>query len=233
MALPIVNTPTFELVLPSTGKTVKYRPFLIKEQKMMLIARESGDASSLLATLYSVIDACTFGKLNVESLSKFDVEYIFVKLRSKSVGEHVELNVVCDNCDAENPYTLNLDDIKVTKGENHSNKIMITSDMGIIMRYPTYDEISNLYENNTPETVFDLIISCIDQIFDTDSVTLSKDITREELTAWLDGLESRLYDKIETFFRTQPRVTTDISFKCKKCETENHYVIEGIDDFFE
>lgn len=230
--LPVIETPIFELTLPSSGKKYNYRPFLVKEQKALLVAQESGEKTAVRETLFSVIDACMFNKVSSKTLADFDVDYIFVKLRAKSIGETIELEIRCDNCETKNPYVLNLDQIEAHRIDGHSNKIFITENIGVTMRYPTFEEVEYLKNNNSIETVYETIVKCIDIIFDHDTVTLSKDISFTEISDWLDNLNQNHYDKFEHFFNTQPKIKTDIKFDCTNCNTKNHLVVEGIEDFF-
>lgn len=230
--LPVIDTPIFELTLPSSGKKYNYRPFLVKEQKSLLIAQESGEASSVRETLFSIIDSCLFNKVQAKHLPYFDIDFIFIKLRSKSIGETVELEVQCTECDTKNPYNLNLDSICAVRTDGHSNKIFLTENIGVTMRYPTVEEVDYLKTNYSVSSIYETIAKCVEMIFDHDTITLSKDISAQEIIDWLDKLQQKHYDKFEEFFKTQPVIKTDIVFTCGKCKAENKFVVEGIDDFF-
>ena len=231
--LPVIETPVFELEMPSTGKKYKYRPFLVKEQKSLLVAQESGEKTAVRETLFSVIDACLFNKVESNTLSDFDIQYIFVKLRAKSIGESVDLNVLCDTCDTKNKYTLQLDNIKPVKTDGHTNRLFLTENIGVVMRYPTFEEVQYLKENYTTETIHETISKCIDIVFDHDNVTMAKDVQPNEIMNWLDNLNQNHYKLFETFFKTQPTIKTNIDFVCSNCGTSNHIEVEGIDDFFD
>lgn len=232
MNLPLVTTPKYTLTLPSTGKKYEYRPFLVGEQKLLMLALETGEGDDIINSIHQVIDICTFNKLNCKILPSFDTEYIFIKLRSKSIGEKLELNVTCKQCDAKNDYELDLDSIKVIKPKNHTTKIQLTPNMGVIMRYPTTEETDLVKARASVDTIYDVVANCIEQIYDDETVYMTKDFTKEEVSAWIDKLTQDQFDKIETFFENMPRVETRIEFKCKKCKEDNVILVEGIDTFF-
>jgi len=231
--LPVIETPVFELELPSSGKKLKYRPFLVKEQKSLLIAQESDEKSAVRETLFSVIDACFFNKVESKYLPDFDVDYMFVKLRAKSIGESVDLVVKCKECGEKNSYVLKLDDIKAHRVEGHTNKIFLTENIGVTMRYPTFEEVEYLKSNYSVEVIYQTIVKCIDVIFDHDTVTMGKDVSFNEISDWLDNLNQNHYDKFENFFNTQPEIKTNIDFVCSSCSASNHLEVVGIEDFFD
>lgn len=231
--LPKVQTPVYSLTLPSSGKTLEFRPFLVKEQKALLIAMESPEDNAMTETTLSVVQSCLFDKVDVKKLPKVDVDYIFIKMREKSVGEQIELIVTCTDCGANQDYTFNLTSAKVECNESHTNKIEIDQNTGLIMRLPTFNEVSNLINNYTVENIYKTVVSCIEQIYDTEAVYLTKDMQYREVSDWVDRLTQEQYDKLEEFYRTAPRIVSYIEYRCKKCGKEHRIELEGIEDFFE
>lgn len=231
--LPKVQTPVYSLTLPSSGKTLEFRPFLVKEQKALLIAMESPEDNAMTETTLSVVQSCLFDKVDVKKLPKVDVDYIFIKMREKSVGEQIELIVTCTDCSANQDYVFNLTSAKVECNESHTNKIEIDQNTGLIMRLPTFNEVSNLINNYTVENIYKTVVSCIEQIYDTEAVYLTKDMQYQEVSDWVDRLTQEQYDKLEEFYRTAPRIVSHIEYRCKKCGKEHRIELEGIEDFFE
>lgn len=232
MNLPKIETPTYTLLLPSNGKKVKFRPFLVKEQKALLIAMESPEDGAMGATTLSIIQACLFDKIDVNKMPKVDVDYIFLKLREKSVGEQIELIVTCKDCGKKQDYVFDLTKVEINKPEGHDSNIKLTDTVGLIMRLPTYEEVSNLSQDYTVDNIYKTVVLCIEQIYDNDAVYLTKDMTFNTITEWVDGLNQDQYEKLEEFFRTAPSIRSVIDFKCKACGTENSIKLEGIEDFF-
>lgn len=232
MALPVIETPVYEVTVPSTGKKIKFRPFLVKEQKILLMALDSDDTLEINRAIKEIIDSCTFNKLNIDTLPSFDSDYIFMKIRSKSVGEEIELSIKCSECNHPNDYAMNIDDLQIIKNEKHDKRIQITSNIGIVMRYPTMEELSNLRVNYNIETISNTVAACIDKIYDEEEVHDASASTVQERVEWLDTLNQDQYDKLESFFTTAPYLNTTIEFDCIKCKTHNKIVVEGIADFF-
>ena len=238
MPLPKIAAPTYELELPSTEETIQYRPFLVKEEKLLVIALESEDTKQITTAIKTVIRNCILTKnIKVEALPTFDIEYLFLNIRGKSVGEELEVNVICpDDEVTQVTVKINLDTIKVQKDENHSNRIKVDSQIMMEMKYPSLDQFikSNfdLSDNNMLEQSFDLIASCIDKIFTEDEVWSASDVTKKELTEFLDQMNSSQFKEIERFFETMPKISKKVEFKCKKCGYEEQTTIEGIQNFF-
>ena len=231
--LPKVQTPTYSLTLPSSGEKLEFRPFLVKEQKALLIAMESPEDNAMSETTLSVVQACLFDKVNVRELPKVDVDYIFIKLREKSVGENIELIVTCADCGATQDYLFNINSIRVDRPESHSSKIEISPDAGIIMRLPTFSEVTDLMNNYNVSTIYKTMVKCIEQIYDAETVYLTKDMKYEDVDAWVEELTQEQYDKLEEFYRTAPRIVSSLDYTCKKCNKQHHIELEGIEDFFE
>lgn len=230
--LPKIETPRYTLVLPSSGKTVEYRPFLVKEQKSLLIALESPEDGVVEATTLAVVQACLFDKVDVKKLPKIDVDYIFIKLREKSIGEIIELIVSCGECQTAQDYILDLQEVKVETSPEHTANIKIENDIGIIMRLPTFQEVSYLSEHYTVENIYKTVVGCIEQIYDAETVHLTKDMKHEDIEAWVDDLKQDQYEKLETFYKTAPKIVSTIQYDCKSCGHTNKLLLEGIEDFF-
>jgi len=237
MPLPKISTPTYELELPSTGKKVKYRPFLVKEEKILIIAMESEDEKQITNAIKEVISSCIMSRgIKVEQLSTFDIEYLFLNIRGKSVGEEVEVMVTCpDDGVTQIPTTINLDDIKVQKGENHTRDIKLDGELMLRMKYPSLDEfIKNNFssEEISVDNTFDLISSCVEQVYSEEESWSAADCTKKELKEFLEQLSSKQFKEIETFFETMPKLSHTITIKNPKTGVESDIVLEGLTAFF-
>ena len=238
MALPInSSTPVYTLTIPSTEQLVKFRPFLIKEEKALLIAQQSEDPIVMVNSLKEVINACIKDEVNVDALATFDLEYIFTQLRAKSVGEIVDLQLRCDTCVDEKAVAtvkIDLTTIKVEKAADHISKISLYNDVGITLKYPTMDVIKKLesLDQSNIESVFDVIVDCIDYIYTTDEIFYAKDQTKAELTEFLNNLTSDQFVKIQKFFETMPKLKHEIDYSCPVCGKEHHKILEGLNSFF-
>jgi hypothetical protein len=230
MSLPILNTPTYELNLPSTGQKVTYRPFLVKEHKILLSMTGADDAEAG-RIVRELVDVCTFNKLNVSKLPHFDVEYIFLNLRAKSIGENVEVVVNCD-CGNKIETSFNIEDLKVEKLPDHTNKIMLTDTIGIEMSYPLFDDVINVFSNDKADEVFNLVISCIQAIYDQENYYSTEDYSKEEIEEFLNTLTKQQFDKIESFFTNSPKVVQIVETDCDKCGSHNVSRLEGLANFF-
>jgi len=238
MPLPKIATPSYELELPSTGETIHYRPFLVKEEKVLVIALESEDTKQITTAIKTVIKNCILTKnIKVETLPTFDIEYLFLNIRAKSVGEEIEVNVICPD-DEETTVTvkIDLDDIKVQKNENHTNKIKIDDSIMMEMKYPSLDQfIKNNFDfkkTNAMEQSFDLIASCIDKIYTEEEVWSAGDVTKKELMEFLEQMNSTQFKEIETFFETMPKLSHKINVTNPKTEVESEVILEGLSSFF-
>jgi len=238
MPLPKIATPSYELELPSTGETIHYRPFLVKEEKVLVIALESEDTKQITTAIKTVIKNCILTKnIKVETLPTFDIEYLFLNIRAKSVGEEIEVNVICPD-DEETTVTvkIDLDDIKVQKNENHTNKIKIDDSIMMEMKYPSLDQfIKNNFDfkkTNAMEQSYDLIASCIDKIYTEEEVWSAGDVTKKELMEFLEQMNSTQFKEIETFFETMPKLSHTIQVTNPKTEVESEVILEGLSSFF-
>ena len=238
MPLPKIATPTYELELPSTGETIKYRPFLVKEEKLLVIALESEDTKQISTAIRAVIKNCILTRgIKVEQLPTFDIEYLFLNIRGKSVGEELEVNLICpDDGETQVAVTINLDDIKVKKSDNHSNRIQLDDSIMMEMKYPSLDEfIKNnfdLKEQSAMDQSFELIASCIGTIFTEDEVWAAADCTKKELNEFLESMNSSQFKDIEKFFETMPKLSHTVKVKNPNTKKESDVVIEGLASFF-
>jgi len=238
MPLPKITTPTYELVLPSTGKNVKYRPFLVKEEKVLVIALESEDNKQITNAIKAVLKACVLTKgVKVETLPTFDIEYLFLNIRGKSVGEQLEVNIICpDDEETQVPVTIDLDDIQVEKSEEHTNKIKLDTNLMMEMAYPSLDQFikSNfdLNDANQMDQSFQLIASCIDKIYSEDEVWATADCTKKEVNEFLESMNSGQFKEIEKFFETMPKLSHTISVTNPKTKVKSEVVLEGLASFF-
>ena len=238
MPLPKISTPTYELELPSTGETIQYRPFLVKEEKLLVIALESEDIKQITAAIKTVIKNCIITKnIKVESLPTFDIEYLFLNIRGKSVGEELDVNIICpDDGETQVPVKINLDDIKVQKNEEHSNRIKLDDSIMMEMKYPSLDQfIKNNFDfsnKNAMDQSFDLIASCIDKIFTEEEVWTTSDVTKKEMNDFLESMNSSQFKDIEKFFETMPKLSHTIKVTNPVTEVESEVVLEGLASFF-
>ena len=237
MALPKPPVPTYELELPSTGKTIKYRPFLVKEEKLLLIATESGEDKQMRNAIIEILKACILTRgVKVDDLPMFDLEYIFLRIRAKSVGEIVEMMFTAkDDGETKLPYQLNLEDVECIKPEGHNRKIKLSDTSGLIMKYPSMEQFITsqiLQKEQSTEEVFDEIINCVEQIYDGDEVWEAKTTSKKDIQEYLEGLTSKQFEAIQQFFATMPKVSHTFTLKNPNTEVESEYTIEGLTNFF-
>jgi hypothetical protein len=237
MALPMNSTPIYSLTVPSSGKEVKYRPFLIKEEKALLLAHQSEDTKVMVDSLKNVIKDCIKDNIDVNDLATFDLEYIFTQIRAKSVGELVELYLKCDTCEDEKAVAkvdIDLTTLQVDKSADHSTRINLFDDVGVVMKYPTIDVIKKLenIENADLDQVFNIVVECIDSIYTTNELFHAKEQTKAELLEFLNNLSSDQFKKIQSFFETMPKLKKDIKYTCPVCSKEHEKTLEGLNSFF-
>jgi len=231
MALPKLETPTYTLKLPSTGQTILFRPFLVKEYKILMTLSEADD-DELSRILTELIDVCTFNKLKINELASFDLEYIFLMLRAKSIGETIDLYLNCSACGERNDVTVNILDLKVDKFDKHSNLIEIQNELSVELRYPTFKEVLDLFQKGTETETFDLVSKCMKNIYTKDDTFSCQDQTEEELKQFIFSMTKEQFDKIENFFVTMPKIRQYISKDCTKCGHPNETKLEGLQNFF-
>jgi len=236
MALPKIDVPIYELVVPSTDEKIKYRPFLIKEEKVLLMAMESGKEEDVIQAVKTIVTECTFNKLKLGSIPMFDVEYIFLQIRAKSVGEVSKLRVLCkDDGKTYANVEVDLNKIQVQVDKSHTNKIELSDEMGIIMNYPTIDSFSEAgISQINAENMLDVIVSCIGEIYDKggEEVWDAKDSTKKELVEFVEQLNTQQFADVQAFYDTMPKLKHTITVKNPKTKKENNITLSGLSDFF-
>ena len=236
MALPRLDVPTYELTIPSTDDKIKYRPFLVKEEKILLIAMESGETKAMLQSVKDIVDECTFNQLNLGNMPMFDIEYIFLNIRAKSVGEVSKLKVLCqDDMKTYANVEIDLNEIEVQVEEEHTNKIELTEEMGVIMKYPTIDSFNvNNITDITTDNMLEAIATCIAQIYDKkgEDIYDSKDSTQKELIEFVEQLNTTQFQDMQKFFDTMPALKHTITVKNPKTKKESKVTLTGLSDFF-
>ena len=236
MALPTINTPTYELVVPSTDEKVKYRPFLVKEEKILMIAMEGKEQSGIIEATKEIVKSCTFGKFDASKAPIFDVEYVFLNIRAKSVGEVSTVRLRClDDNETFVPTDIDLTKVEVEMNKDHTNKVELSEEMGMIMTYPTLDSF-NEYEGTavTASNMIDIIASCVTQIYDKggEDVYEAKDSTKQELIDFVEQLNSKQFADVQAFFDTMPKLTHTVKIKNPKTKKESEITLTGLNDFF-
>ena len=237
MALPKPTVTTYELELPSTGKTIKYRPFIVKEEKLLLIATESGEDKQMRDAIVEILKACILTRgVKVDDLPMFDLEYIFLRIRSKSVGELIEMIFTAkDDNETKLPYTLNLEEVVCNKPEGHDKKVSLSATSGLIMKYPSMEQFITsqiLQKDQSTEEIFDEIINCVEQIYDGDEVWEAKTTPKKEIKDYLEGLTSKQFEEIQKFYATMPKVSHTFSLTNPNTGVASEYTIEGLTNFF-
>ncbi|MBA41856.1 MAG: baseplate protein [Flavobacteriaceae bacterium] len=238
MPLPKISTPSYELVIPSTKKKIKFRPFLVKEEKLLILAMESEDSKQIANAVKDVIKSCILTRgVKVESLSTFDIEYLFLNIRGKSVGEEIEVMVTCpDDGESQVPTVINLDDIQVQIDESHSRDIKLDDEYTMRMRYPSLNEFIKTNFATTDaisvDDTFELIASCIDQVYSEEESWAGTDCTNKELIQFVDQLNSKQFKDVENFFDTMPKLSHTVTVKNPNTDKENEVVLEGLQSFF-
>jgi len=238
MVLPKVATPTYELEIPSLKKNIKYRPFLVKEEKILIIAMESEDTKQITEAVKTVISNCILTRgIKINNLATFDIEYLFLNIRGKSVGESVDVLITCpDDGTTQVPVSINLDDIEVNVSSEHSRDIKLDENLTLRMKYPSMDEfIKNNFSkdmNISIDDTFDLICSCIEQVYNSEESWSSSDCTKKELAEFLEQLTTNQFKQIESFFETMPRLSHTLKLKNPNTEVESEVVLEGLTSFF-
>ena len=236
MALPQVALPTYELKIPSTGKTVKFRPFVVKEEKLLLLALESKNQKNIEDAVKQLLKGCIQSRIKIDNLPIFDLEFIFLQIRAVSVGEIIEMNVTCkDDNETRVKYNLNLAEVQVKFPEGHSNKIELSDKMGIIMKYPSMNEFvknSIIGSQMDAGDILDVVANCIDQIYDGDDVYDSSTTTKKEFIEFIENLTNNQFEKLQKFFETAPSLSHTFSVTNPNTGKESEFVIEGLANFF-
>lgn len=242
MALPKLDIPLFEVTLPLSKQAIKFRPFLVKEEKILLMAMESDDEKATILAIKQILNNCCQDDVDIENMPVTDLEFLFLNLRARSVGEVVELQYKCNNkvkdeqgnektCGHVVQFSTNILEIQPEIPAEHTNKIEISDKMGMVMRYPTFKMMENTKGDET-ERIMDIVISSIDFIYDEESVYYSKDVSKKELIEFVESMTKEQFEKVQKFFETLPKIKKEIDFKCSKCGYSEHIVVEGIQNFF-
>ena len=236
MALPKIGYPTYELELPSTGKNIKYRPFLVKEEKVLLMALESKDEKQVISAVKDLIKNCVISRIKIDTLPSFDLEYIFLKIRGASIGETITLTVTClDDNETTVEANININEVEVLKPEGHNTKIMFDDKTGLVMRYPSMKEFVDrefLQKEMKTEEVYGFIADSIDQIFDDEEVYDSTTTTKKEFRTFVDSLTTKQFEKIQKFYETSPKLSHTFKVTNPNTGKESEYTIEGLQSFF-
>ena len=241
--LPKLDVPTYEVNLISTGKPIRFRPFLVKEQKLFLMASESDEPKETVQVIRQVLKNCIIDEIDVDSLPTFDLEWLFINLRARSVEEIVNLRYKCNNnvkdeegkdvkCSGYVEFDVNLLDIEPSKNPEHTNKVQITENLGVVLKYPTFEMVQKYEGLQENDLMTNVLVDCIDYIFDKEQMYYAKDTTRAELTEFVDNLQQKDLEKIKLFFDTIPEVKKDVTFDCPKCKYKEEIAIKGIQNFF-
>jgi hypothetical protein len=244
MGLPKIAVPEYTLKLPSNGKELKYRPFLVKEEKILLLAMESEDEDQIVTATKTVIKNCVFGDIDVDIMPTFDIEYIFLWLRGKAKGEVIELKYKCPKCENNIPVSFNIEDVNVTKTEGHTHKIQLNDDLGIVMKYPNIalqTKIEMVKKESNIDRIFRTILLCIDYIYDKEKTYSTKDHTADEMVEFLESLTDKQFQKISYFFESSPKLQHKVTLDCtikpkgknkKPCGYTEDVTLEGLQSFF-
>ena len=248
MGLPTIAVPEYTLTIPSSGKEVKYRPFLVKEEKILLLAMESENTEEIITATKTIIGNCVYGDINVEEMPTFDVEYIFLQLRAKAKGEILDLKYKCPKCELEIPITINIDDITVQQNKEHTKDIKLTEELGVMMKYPNLSLQTKIAQttDGKPEIegLFETMTACIDYIYDKETTYPSKDHTEKEMTDFLESLTDTQFQKMSKFFETSPALRHEVELNCqnkskvpkgekkKECGYKEKVTLEGLNSFF-
>lgn len=227
MSLPVLSTPKFDVKVISLNKNVKFRPFLVKEEKILILAAESEEPVEMLNAMQNIVTSCSDGEVDGGSLPFFDLQNIFIKLRGESIGGETEFNLICGECSHRTPTTLDLKTIQLKIDESHTNKIQITDDIGIIMKYP---DASLLVDKNIK--TYDIVLKCIDKIYTKEEIFDASEESPEELARFVDSLTTEQFEKVANFFATMPKIEHIIEYKCPNCSAENVVIMDGIESFF-
>ena len=239
MPLPKLNSPTYELILPSSNRKVKYRPFLVKEEKILLIAMESEDEKQMQSAVKQILKNCILTRgISVDKLSVFDIEYLFINIRGKSVGEEITLNVVCPDDDTtEVEVSVNVEDIKIQKSDNHNPVIQLNDQVGIVMKYPSMEMFvkNNITgeDQRKVDTIFEMTIDCIDQVVEGEDVLEANSFSKKEMLEFLDSFDTQQFQKIQDFFETMPKLSHTVDVTNPNTGVKSQVVIEGLASFFD
>ena len=242
--LPKIDVPIYNVKLLSTGKSLRFRPFTVKEEKLFLMANEGEDLTTIVDTIKQILNNCILDEFQVDSLPLFDIEHLFLNIRARSIGEVVNLKYKCNNdvldeetkeekkCNNVVQIDLNVLDIQPEKQEGHTTKIEITEKLGIIMKYPNFETLKKFKDVSEADSIIKMAVNCIDYVYDADKIYYAKDSQEEDLIEFIESMQSKDLEKIKNFFDTMPKIKKDVDFKCNKCGHEEKIEVEGIQNFF-
>jgi len=241
--LPKLDVPIYEVKLISNDKIIRFRPFLVKEQKLFLMASESEDGKETINVIRQVLKNCVLDEINVDTLPTFDLEYIFMNMRARSVDEIVDLQYKCNNtfknekdedvlCTGTVGFKFNLLEIQPTKHEGHTNQIKLTETLGVCLKYPTFEMVKKYEDMDENAVLMHVLVDCIEYIFDKEQIYYAKDSTKEELEEFIDSMQQKDLEKFKDFFDKMPEIKKDVEFKCPKCEYQENITIKGMQNFF-
>jgi len=232
MSIPMVKVPKFTTTLPVSGEKIEFRPFLVKEEKILLLASESNKTEDAVVALKDIIEACTFGKVDISKYGLADMQWLFLQIRGKSVGEEMDLYLICGGCEAKQPYVMNVSDFE-TVVPPLKNIITLDSSTKVELRYPTLEHYAALFETNSEQTLYSVVADCIVKVYNEDEMFVNDGNSHDELLEFIDNLTPEQFAPFEGFYKNMPVLRKDITFTCKKCEQENRIVLDGINHFFE
>ena len=242
--LPKIDVPIYNVKLLSTGKSLRFRPFTVKEEKLFLMANEGEDLTTVVDTIKQILNNCILDEFDIDSLPLFDIEHLFLNIRARSIGEVVNLKYKCNNdildeetkeekkCNNVVQIDLNVLDIHPEKQEGHTNKIQITEKLGIVMKYPNFETLKKFKDVSEADSIIKMTVNCIDYVYDADKIYYAKDSQEEDLIEFIESMQSKDLEKIKNFFDTMPKIRKDVDFKCNKCGHEEKIEVEGIQNFF-
>jgi hypothetical protein len=235
MALPKITAARYSLDVPSTGESIEYRPYLVKEEKLLMLAMESRDRKQMITALRDVILGCTEGKINIEKYTLFDLEYIFIKLRSKSVGENSDIGIKCQECTVQNSVAINMEHIEVVGDiETKPRKIQLTDTVGVMLKYPTVKGLQKQItkEKQDDESTMAAVVSSIESIYDAETIYPAESETQKDMLEFVESLTSDQFRKMTVFFEDMPKLKHNVKFDCKSCGHSNDVTLEGLANFF-
>lgn len=231
MAFPKLEVPTYQINLPSNGKSVTFRPFLVKEHKVLLTLAEA-ENDEVVRIVKDLIDVCTFNKLDLNKLPHFDIEYLFMQLRAKSIGENVDVVITCSNCNEKYDANFSIENLKVENIGLNNNKIKITENVVVEFDYPKFDSVVEIFNSDDIDSILELVKSCIVAVYDEEEVYEAKNQTKEELDEFVSSFTKEQFDKVEQFFVNSPKIVQVVETDCPKCDFHNQSRIEGLQNFF-
>jgi len=232
MALPSIDTPTFEIEIPHTKETKKFRPFLVKEEKLLVLANESGEQDDMIRATQQIVTNCSFGEIDGEKLPIFSLQKIFMDLRSQSIGSKIQLGLSCGGCGASHTHTIDLEEIKITTHKDHSSKIKLDDTMFVDMKYPTAFEVQKLLDSENSEQLYAVVSQCVHIVYQDDEIFNAYESSDEERKNWVENLTIEQFTNVRKFFETMPTLEYSVNFKCSKCDRPNYMDFNGYQNFF-